>query len=35
MIAFHALEVAGALVIVAFGALLITGMLASERLLPA
>ncbi len=35
MIAFHALEIAGALVIVAFGALLITGMLASERLLPA
>jgi ABC-type nickel/cobalt efflux system permease component RcnA len=35
MIAFHALEVAGALVIVALGALLITGMLASERLLPA
>ncbi len=35
MIAFHALEVAGALVIVAFGALLITGLLASERLLPA
>jgi nickel/cobalt transporter (NicO) family protein len=35
MIAFHALEVAGALVIVAFGALLITGMIASERLLPA
>ena len=35
MIAFHALEVAGALVIVAFGVLLITGMLASERLLPA
>lgn len=35
MIAFHALEVAGALVIVAFGALLITGLIASERLLPA
>ena len=35
LIAFHALEVAGALVIVAFGTLLITGMLASERLLPA
>ena len=35
MVAFHALEVAGALVIVAFGVLLITGMLASERLLPA
>jgi nickel/cobalt exporter len=35
LIAFHALEVAGAFVIVAFGALLITGMLASERLLPA
>jgi nickel/cobalt exporter len=35
MIAFHALEVLGALVIVAFGALLITGLIASERLLPA
>jgi len=35
VVAFHALEVAGALVIVAFGVLLITGMLASERLLPA
>jgi nickel/cobalt exporter len=35
MIAFHALEVFGALLIVAFGALLATGMMASERLLPA
>ena len=34
MIAFHALEVAGALLVAAFGALLITGMMASERLLP-
>jgi ABC-type nickel/cobalt efflux system permease component RcnA len=34
MIAFHTLEVFGALLIVAFGALLATGMMASERLLP-
>ena len=34
MIALHALEVFGALLIVAFGALLATGMMASERLLP-
>jgi nickel/cobalt exporter len=32
--AFHALEVFGALLIVAFGVLLITGMMVSERLLP-
>lgn len=35
MLALQGLELAGALFIVAFGALLITGMVASERLLPA
>jgi nickel/cobalt exporter len=35
VVALHALEVLGALLVVAFGALLATGMMASERLLPA
>jgi nickel/cobalt exporter len=35
IVVLHALEVAGAILIVAFGVLLITGMMASERLLPA
>lgn len=34
VVAFHALEVFGALLIVAFGVLLITGMMVTERLLP-
>jgi nickel/cobalt exporter len=34
LVLFRAIEVAGALLIVAFGALLITGLMASERLLP-